>query len=130
MAKIRAKYANIKAAAVACANNSLRGQLIGDSQPRSKGIEFVVDVSIQTDITKACYADGAHSIQIDNVGEATITLRIDSFGEVDLPAQAVVERELRRNAPSILPIEEPALLAFGGIVGRREVRVVDVPGKG
>ena len=45
-------------------------------------------------------------LALHRIGEAAVALGIDGFRRVDFPAQAVVEGQLRRNAPGVLPVEE------------------------
>ena len=54
------------------------------------------------------------------VGEAAGSCAADGLGEDDVPAYAIVEGQLRGNAPCILRVETAALLAIGCVV------VVDV----
>ena len=54
---------------------------------------------------------------------------VDRLREVDLPTQPVVEGQLRREAPGVLSVEEPALLPLGRIVSGRQIGVVDVARK-
>src|SRR6185437_6204237 len=49
--------------------------------------------------------------------------------EVNLPAQPVVDGQLRGCAESVLAIEEPALLPLCGIIRGGKIRVVHITGE-
>src|SRR6202007_2750488 len=49
---------------------------------------------------------------LNQVGEAAFVLAVNILGEVNLPAQTVVEGKLRRYAPRVLAVVEHAVLAL------------------
>src|SRR5258706_208339 len=71
--------------------------------------------------------ESAQAAIVDEIGKAAVAFRIDCFREVDLPTQSIVDGQLRRDSPSVLTVEEPPLLAFGGTAGGRQVGIGDVP---
>src|SRR5207342_2029036 len=71
----------------------------------------VINVSVCVVPTDAGYADNACIY----VGEAALGFAVHALWKVDFPAQAIGHRELGRNAPGILAVKEPALLAFRGV---------------
>src|SRR5258708_19331900 len=50
-----------------------------------------------------------------NFGPTPVVVAVNGFGEIDLPAQTVVKGELGGETPSVLAVEEPALLPFGSV---------------
>src|SRR6201999_2329973 len=71
----------------------------------------VVDIAVQSDVTVAGDANDA----LVEIGEAALAFTVDVFGIVDFPTRTVVKGELGADTPSVLAVEEPALLAFGGV---------------
>ena len=71
----------------------------------------VVDISVQANPAITGHAN--HSLLY--VCETAVALSIDTLREVHLPPQAVGHREFRRDAPRILAVKEPTLLALGSM---------------
>ena len=111
VSKDRAKDADIEAAAIAHANHGLLPPPISNAQPRREILEAVLDVHRRVDATDAGYQDvpGCH------VYEPARASRRYGLREINLPAQAIIKRQVRRNTPSILAIEEPPLLSLARV---------------
>ena len=114
--EIRAEHAHVEAATVPHANYSLGSHLIGEPQARSNRLPGVVDVSVQSIGSVAGDADNAFY----GIGKAAVSFGIDPLREVDLPAQAIVQRQLRSDTVRVLPVEKPSLLPFRGIQARAD----------
>src|SRR5712692_3901688 len=117
MAEVGAEYADIEATAVPKANHRLGIELIGKAEARRKCFISILDVSIRAHTTEA--GDSDHALL--QVSETTVALGVDSFGEVDFPPEAVGHREFGADAPGVLTVEEPALLAFRCTSARADV---------
>src|SRR4030095_9722201 len=111
MAKIRAEHADIETAAVTHANDSLWIDLVGNANARSECLQSVVRVAVAAGVANHSHADDVFL----NSHESAFLITVYSLGEIDLPAQPVIESEFGSNAPSVLAIEEPALLTFGRV---------------
>ncbi len=70
------------------------------------------------------------SVEVHDVGESAVAFGVDRLGEVDFPAQPIVEGQLLVAPPGVLTVEEPALLAFRRIVRGSDVGIVDVTREG
>src|SRR5258707_12356405 len=55
---------------------------------------------------------------MEEIADPSVACSVHCLWEIDLPAQAVIERKLRRHPPSILAVEEPSLLALSGVQTR------------
>ena len=117
----RAEDADVVAAAVAHAQHGVVGDAVGDAQARRKRVERAFDVEIETD---ALAAGDQHLAGVD-VDEAALARAGHGLRTIDLPAQAVVDRQLPRRLPLILPVEEPAILPFLGIRDAADVALED-----
>ena len=58
-----------------------------------------------------------------DVGKSALPLTVHVLGEVDFPAQPIVQGQLRGNAPGVLPIEESALLTFRRVQAAADVTI-------
>ena len=94
VAEIRAEHADVVAAAITHADYGLGSELVGNAQPRSKSPERIINVAIGADISKACDTNGTGSVQVVDIGEAAVSFTVNGLGEVNLPAQAIVDGEL------------------------------------
>ena len=115
-----AEHADVVGAAVAGADDGLRVQLVGDADARREVGQRGLDVAVHADAVLA----GDHDFAGGEVLEAAVVLAVDVLREVDLPAQADVHGELRRDLPGVLHVGEEAVLPFGGLGG-----VADVAGE-
>src|SRR5262249_212300 len=110
VAEERAKDSDVKAATVTHADYRLWSHLIGNSESRSKIRIAVIDITVA-----AIRPETSHSIgSLFKSCKTAAALLGDGFREVNLPAQPIGNRQLGCGARRVLPIEEPALLAFSG----------------
>ena len=108
MTEVGAEDADVEAAAIAEANDGLGIELVSDTDARRERLVGIVDIAVESDVAVAGDADDA----LVEVGETALALTVDVFGIVDFPAQAVVKGQLGADAPGVLTVEEPALLAL------------------
>ena len=106
-----AEDADIVGSPVAGPDHGLRIQLVGESQARRQVGQVRFDVAIQADAVFA----GDQDLARGQVLEASVVLAVHVLREVNLPAQAVIQGQLRGDAPGVLNVGEEPLLAFGGI---------------
>ena len=111
MSKVGSEYADIKAAAITHAEHGLGCDLIRKPKPRRKGLVRVIDVTVQSIRADTGNSDNAFG----RIGKSTVTLGVDSFWEIDLPSQPVVESQLIGKTPCILTVEEPPFLTLGSV---------------
>src|SRR5262249_17527435 len=83
---------------------------VGDGQTRGK-VDAVLDVSIEIGIADA----GREDLARLETQEARIARLVDSLRVDDIQAQAIVDRELRIDAPRVLPVVEVPPLALARI---------------
>ncbi len=89
----------------------------------------------QVNLSAAVAGNAADTCNSDNarlqVGESSGSRTVDGLGEDDVPAHAVVEGQLWRNAPRILRVEAAPLLAIGCIVviDIEPLELSDLPGE-
>src|SRR4030095_5909560 len=105
MAKIRAEHADIETAAVTHANDSLWIDLVGNANARSECLQSVVRVAVAAVVANPSHADDAFF----NIRETAFLITVYSLGEIDLPAQPVIESEFGSNAARLLARAETAL---------------------
>ena len=94
MAEIGTENTYVIASTITHAHNCFWRELVGDTKTRSESTEGVVNIAIRTDVAKAGNTDGTGSIQVVDVGEASVPFTVNGLGEVNLPAQAIVDGEL------------------------------------
>src|SRR5215475_1081667 len=129
MAKVGTEHADVIAAAITHPHHSLWRSLISNPQARCKCLKSVLDVTGHVVGPEPSHADSTRPAVVHNIGKPAVTLAIHRFGEINLPAQSIVESQLRSDAPGILAVEEPALLPLRCVIGAGNVGVVDVAGK-
>ena len=126
--EVRTENADVITAAIAHANHSLRSGLVCNAQAWSEGAPIVIDAAAQAVRTDACNADSAGS-KVYDVRESSVSFAVHGLGEVNLPAQTVIDGQLRSCAPGILSVKEEALLPLSCVVRTGDSGVVDVAGK-
>ena len=97
-----------KPATVTHAHNGLRIELISDAHARRQRLISICHIAVRADATVAGDSDQA----IIQISKSTVALGVDSFREVDFPPQTVGKGKFGADAPGILTVEEPPLLAF------------------
>src|SRR6266550_326652 len=110
MAEVRAEYADIEAAPVADAYDSLRLQLVRDADTRPECGKIVSYVAVLSVRAETAHSDGP--VPID-VSKTSVALGVHGFWEIVLPPDAVSDRQFAAHAELVLGIEEKALLTFG-----------------
>src|SRR5215472_425129 len=119
MAKVRAEHAEIEAPAIPHPHDRLVVQLICEAESWRKSLPCIVDIAVEADTALA-----RHTVHtLNQIRESTVILTIHVLGEINFPSQAIVQRELWRDAPSVLPIIEHTMLPLGGIGGRAHIAV-------
>src|SRR5215510_7596551 len=110
MAEERTEDPDVVAAAIARADHHLVSDLVREAQARGE-IDAVLHVAAETGAAEADSADLA-SIEAQEAGVAGLVdrLRIDN-----VQAQAVIDVQLRRHAPGVLPVIEMTPLPFTGV---------------
>src|ERR1700758_4633852 len=88
--EVRAEHANVIASSVAKAHDGFRGGLISNTKAWGKGMQVVFDIAAQAVRADSSDADSTGS-KVYDVGESSVAFAIHRLGEVNLPAQAVVE---------------------------------------
>src|ERR1035437_6811370 len=78
-----------------------------------EGLVVVLDVAVRSDATVVSHANGTEATVIHDVRKAAVAFAVHRLGEVDLPAQSIVDGQLGGRPPGILPVEEPPLLPLG-----------------
>ena len=99
MSEVGTEHPDVIASAVTRTNYRLGCQLISDTEARRKCGEFVIDIPIQPVRAKASDPDPAETAVIDDIGKATVALRVYRLREIDLPAQSIVDGQLGRHTP-------------------------------
>ena len=121
VAEDRTEDADVVAAAVAHAQHGLLGDAIGQAQARRQRGERAFDVEIEAD---ALAAGDQHLAGVD-VDEAALARAGHRLRAIDLPAQAVVDRQLARRLPLILTVEEQAVLPLLGVRDAADIALED-----
>src|SRR5581483_10038572 len=80
---------------------------------------IIADISICSDAANACNTN--HPLL--NVGEPTLLGTVYILGEINLPAQTVVDGQLRGCAPTIFTVVEHAMLALSRVGARAHVTI-------
>src|SRR5579884_337712 len=119
MAEVRAEHTDVIAAAISEPDDGVLLQLICDAQARSKRPGRVADVAVETIRSIAGDSDNT----FNDIGKSTFPFSVHGLWEVVLPTKSIVDRQFRCSAPSVLTIEEPALLSFGSVKARADVAV-------
>src|SRR5438067_12679557 len=91
MAKVRSEHADVEASTVAHTKHGLRCELVGHPQPRGKGSHTVVDIAAEAIRSKSCNSND----YLLGFGKAAVALRVHGFREISLPAQSVVDVQVR-----------------------------------
>src|SRR5262245_21101390 len=110
MAEERTEDPNVVAAAIARANHHLVGGLVREAQSRGE-IDAVLHVAAETGTAEA---DSAYLARIE-VQETGVAGLVDRLRIDNVQAQAVVDGQLRRQAPGVLPVIEMTPLPFTGV---------------
>src|SRR5664279_1523293 len=111
MTEVRPEDAHVVADAKSRPDDGLVIQLVGQANARRKGVPVVADVAVQAVGSVAGYPADA----FNDIVEAAVAFAVNRFGEVNLPAQSIVQRQLGSYAPSVLPVVEHAPLPVGGV---------------
>src|SRR5258708_39996959 len=111
MPEDRPKYSDIEATAVAGSNHGFRIHLISNPEARGESLPTFRDV--ESGVVGA--VPGYPDLPSVEVGKPALSLAIDRLREIQFPAKAVVEGQLRSNAPAIFDISKESLLRFLGI---------------
>src|SRR5438105_4251004 len=120
VAKNRTEHADVIAATIAHANHGLGIYLISDAKTGSEIGPGILHVEVVVNTAFAGNADGGGA----QVEQATVILAVDRFWEINIPTQTIADAQLGSSAPSILAVEEPALLPL-----RRRGVAADVAGE-
>src|SRR5207237_8929426 len=105
------EYADIVGTTIAGPQHRAGRDLIGDSEARRKVLERSIHVAVHAD---AIFA-GDQNLAGGQALEASLIFVVHILREINLPAQSVIQSQLRRDAPGVLGIGEKAVLAIGGI---------------
>src|SRR5664279_4120877 len=111
MTEVRPEDAHVVADAKSRPDDGLVIHLIGNAKARRKGVPVVADVAVQA--PRSITGHAAHAL--NNIVEATVAFAVNRFGEVNLPAQSIIQRQLGTYTPSVLPVVEHAPLPVGGV---------------
>ena len=113
MTEVRPEDSHVVADAESRPDDGLLIQLVGQSYARRKGVPVVADVAVET--VRSVAGDSADAL--NNIVEAAVAFSINEFGEVNLPAQSIAQRQLRGYTPGVLPVVEHAPLLVDSIRG-------------
>src|SRR5262249_39773629 len=70
-----------------------------------------LNVAVGSKSTLSRHPNGA----VGEIGKPALVFSIHGLREINFPAQAVVERQLRSDAPSVLSVEKEPFLPLGGV---------------
>ena len=125
MSENRTEHSDIEAPAITRPNDRLVIQLVGNSQARRQRLPGLGNIhrGVKRPIT------GNPDFAGVQIGETALSLAIDSFREVKLPAQTVIHGQLGSDAPAVLYVSEHPLLTFLGIGRNRHIpgHIGDIP---
>ena len=111
MAEDRTEDAGVVTTAVAETEHRVVGHAVRQAKTRRERGERALDVEVEANALAA----GDEHLAGVHVDEAALARSGHGLGTIDLPAQAVVDRQPRRGLPLILSVEEPAILPFFGV---------------
>src|SRR6185369_17373708 len=108
MTENRTENADVVATTITHAKNCLLRHLVSDTQARSKIVEVIFYIEIGANSAHPCnpYIAGVQ------IKQSAITCAVDILRINYVPSQSIVNCKFRGDAPSVLAIEKPALLAF------------------
>ena len=111
MTKDRAKGADIETPSITHPYHGFRGYLISNAKAWRQVGETVLYIAVQRDAIHT----GDHDFARIDVNPTSFSIACYRLRIVNLPAQTVVQGQLGRDTPGILPVEELAILSFTGI---------------
>src|SRR5262249_55453676 len=97
-------------------------ELVGDTQPRTQVRQPALDVQVEPD----SLGSRDQHLAGPEVYVTTLAGSVDGLGTIQLPSQSVINRQLLRDAKCILPVEEPAILLFAGVVDGAYIALEDL----
>src|ERR1700730_12824186 len=92
-------------------------------------MKVILDVAIRPVRAISRDTDAAQTAIVADVGKATVAFSVDCLRKVNLPPQAVIDRELGGRSESVLSVEEPPFLTFGSVCSARQAGIRDIAGK-